>query len=278
GVFFSLLALCAYLRARRRGSEGAWRLTGLSFLALFLIKYNYALLWAAVVIANEALAEGRDRRAALARRLGRFLWPWNRSEATVGERVAAVYAYLVIVCLALGINAGYLLYAGILVATAIVVRRALRDRRALIDRWRALVPAVRAILATVVIPLWLWFLSPWPVHPKEILAFLRNRQTGPPLASLASLLYYPRTFLDDYSIAPFGVAVAVLALLALVLRLLARRSRLSGHGDRALLLAAGLSLLLPTLHAYKQERFLATAVPFLLLLAEVVAARLAFAL
>ncbi|HEY0780915.1 MAG TPA: hypothetical protein VGE98_00560, partial [Thermoanaerobaculia bacterium] len=64
GVFFSLLALCAYLRARRLGSEGAWRLAGLAFLALFLIKYNYALLWAAVAIANEVLALDRDGRAA----------------------------------------------------------------------------------------------------------------------------------------------------------------------------------------------------------------------
>jgi hypothetical protein len=52
GIFFSLLGLILYLRARRLGTPWAWRLAGLAALALFLVKYNYALLWGIAVLAN----------------------------------------------------------------------------------------------------------------------------------------------------------------------------------------------------------------------------------
>lgn len=278
GVFFSLLAFCCYLRARRRGGAAAWRLAGLVGLALFLVKYNYALIWGAAVAANELLRLSPESRAEARRRAARRLWPWGAGRGSTGARLIAVYLYIVAACTLLGINAGLALYAGLLVATVVIARRWRRDPAGMAAEWRRLPVAGRALAATVVLPLWVWFLSPHPVHPKEILAFLHNRETGPRLASLESLLYYPRAFLADYAPAPLGAAVLILLALALACRWAGVRRLAGGEPDRVLLLAAGLSFLLPTLHPYKEPRFLATAVPFALLAATALASRLAHSL
>jgi hypothetical protein len=311
GVFFSLAAFCCYLRARRRSDGAAWRLAGLAGLALFLIKYNYALILGVALAANELLRQSPARRTALWRFGARWLWPWRQGSRSA--KAIAVLVYLVALCMLLKVNVGYAIYAALVVATVVLARRARRDPAGLRAAWRDLPVAVRAVVATLILPLWIWFLSPWPVHPKEILAFLRNRDTGPPLASPASILYYPRAFVHDY--APAGLGVAVLALFALAVlgwiihrslrrdapwgvseaERTAQRAPTAGAGaplppgrrptgrlyvgepERALLLAAAVSVLLPTLHPYKEPRFLATAVPFVLLAAAWFASRLAHA-
>jgi hypothetical protein len=275
GVFFSLLAFCTYLRAHRRGGEAAWRLAGLAGLALFLIKYNYALLWAVAVATQEILCLTPERRAEIGRGIGRRLWPWGAGQGSL-SRVAAVYFYALTLCFLLGSNIGYPLYAGLLVATVVAVRRWWRDPAGVAARWRGLPVAVRAGAATVILPLWIWCLSPQPIHPKEIISFLRNRAAGPPLASLDGLLYYPRAFVADYAPAPLGAAILVLFALALLAPTIEGRGRrFFGEAHRVLLLTAGMSFLLATLHPYKASRFLATAVPFVLLAATGMASRLA---
>jgi len=209
-------------------------------------------------------------------RAARRLWPWRQGSRS--SKVIAVLLYLAALCVLLKVNVGYAIYVALLVATFVLVRRAWRDPAGIRTAWRGLPVAVRAVTATLILPLWCWFLSPLPVHPKEILAFLRNRDTGPPLASLASILYYPRAFVHDY--APAGLGVAILALFALALLgwiVLGRRVSF-GEPEQVLLLAAGISILLPTFHPYKEPRFLATAVPFILLAAAMLASRLAHAL
>jgi hypothetical protein len=278
GMFFSLLAFCCYLRARRRGGAAAWRLAGLAGLALFLVKYNYALIWGAAVAANEILRLSPESRAEVRRVAARRLWPWGAGRGSTGARVTAVYLYIVALCTLFGINAGLALYAGLLVATFVIARRWRRDPEGVAAWWWRRPVAGRAVVATVILPLWVWFLSPYPVHPKEILAFLHNRETGPRLASLESLLYYPRAFLHDYAPAPLGAAVLILLALALLCRWTGVRRLAGGEPNRVLLLAAGLSFLLPTLHPYKEPRFLATAVLFALLAATALASRLAHSL
>jgi hypothetical protein len=276
GVFVSLLAFCAYLRARRRGDAASWRLAGLAGLALFLVKYNYALILGAALAVNELIRLSSERRAGLWRFAARRLWPWGARRGSMAVQVTAVLVDLGIVCALLGVNVGYAIYAGLLIATAVLIRRAWRDPAGTRAAWRGLPVAVRAVASTLILPLWIWFLSPHPVHPKEILAFLHNRDTGPPLASLASILYYPRVVLHDGAPAILGGLVLALFALALVRGMVLGR-RLP-EPERVLLLAAGLSILLPTLHPYKEPRFLATAIPFVLLAAAMLASRLAHAL
>jgi hypothetical protein len=239
GIAFSLLALILYLRARRLGTERAWRAAGLAALALFLIKYNYALIWGLTV----AACEWRS-----------FRFPRSRKARLLGAGLG-----LLAVLVAAGVSVGGLLYAGLVIATVWLAVRWRRDREAVRTWWRSRTVPVRALLATVVIPLWIWCLSPAPIHPRNILAFLRNRSAGPPLFSLDSLLYYPRSLLHDFAALPaVGWGVLLLALVGLVVA--------RGPG-RVLAWAVGIGWLLPVLHPYKEPRFLATVVPLTFLLA-----------
>src|SRR4051794_8105544 len=216
GVFFSLAAFCAYLRARRLGGEGPWRLAGLAGLALFLIKYNYALIWGAAVAANEILRLSPEGRARLREEALRRLWPWGKRQGSPLSRVAAVFLYVITAAALLKVNVGYELYAALLVTTVWGVWHWWRDPAGAMAWYRGLPAAGRALIATVVLPLWVWFLSPRPVHPREILAFLRNRSTGLALASADTWLYYPRSFVRDDLPAPLGLVVLALLVLALI--------------------------------------------------------------
>lgn len=267
GVFFSLLAFCLYLRARRLGSPWAWRLAGLASLALFLVKYNYGLLWGIAVLANEVLRKSREERRELTRRIGRLFWP--APPRRPGRIVLAVWLWLLAVAAVLGINFGVGLYAGLVVGAVLVALRFKRDREGVRAWWRSLPVEIRAALETLVIPLWIWCLSPDPVHPKNIVAFLRNRATGPPLFSADSLLFYLRSLARDYTPDPL-LGWAVVALLAVSLVFL----RKGGEPFRFLALVALLGLALATFHPYKEPRFFATAAPFVLLLAAMAGSRL----
>ncbi len=270
GIFFSFLALALYLRARRLGMDRAWRLAGLAFLALFLVKYNYALIWGIAILANEIWRLPPDRQRALGRQMARLLRPWG--QPGVGRIVLAVWLDLLILALLLGINPGVGIYAGLAVGAVVLAVRFFRDQEALRRRWRTLPMEVRAALATVGIPLALWFLSPNPIHPKEIIAFLRNRAAGPPLLSSASLSYYFRSLLEDYAPAPF---LGGLVIIFLALSLLWRNTWNEDEPWRVLSLLTFLGLILATFHPFKEPRFFATTAPFVMLLAGISAARLA---
>ncbi|HVG09425.1 MAG TPA: hypothetical protein VNM67_17100 [Thermoanaerobaculia bacterium] len=245
GVVFTLLALGLYLRARRFETLRAWRLAGLASLALFLIKVNYALIWGLCVAVDQLWG----RRTEVLRGIRRLLWPWPG--ATRGQAALAVVLGLLLICAVVGINPGIGVYALILVFTGIAVARWQCFR----SWWQSLPPAPRALLETFVLPVWIWCLSPNPIHPKNIYAFLRNRATGPPLYSLESIGFYVRSLTTHYAPeAIIGVAVIGLAIVG------AWRSRVVA-------LLAGLGWLLATLHPYKEARFFATTAPFFFLLA-----------
>jgi hypothetical protein len=272
GIAFTALALALYLRGHRIGTPWAWRRAGLAALALVLVKVNYGLLWVLAVGAAELLALPAARRRELLRRVAKVLWPWPG--AGFARTLLAVYLDVILICGLAGVNFGVGIYAGIVVATVILLRALWRDRAALAARWRDLPEPVRQLAATFVLPLWLWFLSPDPIHPKTIVAFLRNRATGPLLFSAQSFLFYPRAFLDEYAALPaVGGATLLLAALGLVLAFWK-----GGFGHRLLALLALLGLLLATLHPYKEPRFLATTAPFLTLLAGLGLASCVFAL
>lgn len=249
GVAFTLLALALYLRAKRIGTLWSWRLAGLASLGLFLIKVNYALIWGLCVAVDQFLDLPRERRLEAVRWVRRLLWPWPG--ATRGQAALAVVLDLLLICAVVGLNPGVGVYVLLLVFTGIAIARWQRFR----SWWHSLPPAPRALLETFVLPIWIWCLSPHPIHPKSVYAFLRNRATGPPLYSLESIGYYARSMVTHY--APemiLGLLVIGFALLGV------KRSRVVA-------LLAGLGWLLATIHPYKEPRFFATTVPFLFLLA-----------
>lgn len=261
GIALSLAAVGFYLRARRLETAWPCRLAGLALLSLFLVKYNYFLILGLALLASEVWRRWPFRLSGLS-------WPgW-----TPGRILLAAYLGLLLLVALLGFNPGVGIYAGLVVGAGVLAVRWRRDRESLKERWRALPVAARALLAALVAPLWLWCLSPSPIHPRSILAFLRNRSEGPPVLSAGSFLFYPRSLVEDYSPQPIlGLPVIAFALASL---LMLRRS----EGWRPVVLTGFLGLALATLHPYKEPRFLATTVPFLLLASALAFARLAHAL
>ena len=261
GAALALAAFALYARALRRETRRAYGAAGIAALVLLLVKYNYGLLWLIAVAAHQVLRLSPEGRSGLRRRAGNWLWPWRSGRR--GRIALAVVLYLIAGCALARVNVGYAVYALLLggaVALALAWRR---DRARLAARWRALPPAVAALLATVVLPLWIWFLSPHPVHPKAVFAFLRNRPGGQ--AGLAALLTYPRSLLADYAPAPaLGAVLLAGALLGAVLALRRREQRNGPAGALALLALVGLAL--TTLHPFKEPRFLFTVAPFVTLL------------
>lgn len=259
GVVLTLLALALYLRARRLGSPASWRWAGAASLVLFFVKYNYAVvLWTALAV-DEVLRLGRDGRRRLGWTARSILWPWPTRRP--GRVTLAVYLYALAVAALAGVNPGVGIYAGLVVGAVLLAVAWIRRRPALLDWWTSLPSRGRALLQTVVLPLWLWCLSPSPIHPKSIAAFLRNRATGPELGTLDALLFYPRSLIADY--APHAaVGVALLAALGVSLGLLRRAE----PSLRTLACVGFLGLALATLHPYKEPRFLATTAPLLMLL------------
>jgi hypothetical protein len=267
GVAAVLLTLGATLRALRTEAGGgdraalrAWTWAAVATLALLLVKFNYGVLWLVSLAVWQALEATSLARRAFAARARAWLWPrggpWQRWLAPSYLAVLAVLAVA-------GTNPGIGVYAGLLIASGWLVRAWRRDPDALRQRWQELPLRLRAFVLGLVAPLWLWWLSPRPIHPKEIFAFLRNRPGDPwSLARLPDqLLYYPRSFVLDW-MPSLAVGLVVLAL-AVVAMAAWRRS----PGARLLLVATAMHVALIGVHAYRQQRFLATAVPLLLLAA-----------
>lgn len=259
GAALSIALLAAWLAARRRGDLGAWRRASLLLLALFFVKSNYALLAGVALALHAALDAGGERRRALLARL-------RGAVLDSGWRAPARWLALVVaaagVSLAAGRNPGGLLYGALIVATVALVRahgRALLSPGILLARWA---PPARALVECFAIPVWLWCLSPDPVHPRNLIAFLVNRESAFAGDRLEAALFYPRVLAGQFAPAT-GLGWTLVALAALGAALGLRRPGPS----RGLASAALVGVALVALHPLKEPRFVATVAPAVLLLA-----------
>jgi hypothetical protein len=259
GAALSVALLGAWLAARRRGDLRAWRRAGLILLALCLVKPNYALLAGAALALHAAADAGAQRRRELGARLRREVFGagWRAP-----ARWAALVLALAVLSLAAGRNPGGLLYGALVVSTLAIVgargRSLLRPEAALA---RLGAPA-RALVETFVVPLWLWCLSPDPIHPRNVIAFLVNRESTFAGSGLESAAFYPRVLAEQFAPAA-GLGWTLVALAVAGLGAALRRS----GPPRALALVAGVGVALVALHPMREPRFVATVAPAVLLLA-----------
>jgi hypothetical protein len=268
GAALAVAGFAAWLGARRRDTVGAWRTAGLLLLALFFVKSNYfALLAGGLAVAAWIELGAAGRRAALGRARAAVLERGWSSPA----RWAAIALLLSGLLLASGRNPGGLIYGCLVLGAGFWAVRRWR-RRGIARPAPAPGGAVRALVPTLVAPIWVWCLSPDPIHPRNLISFLRNRSGDLPPLSAEALAFYPRAFVSQLAAAPaLGVALGLLALAGLAL--VARR----GDPARPLASVAAVGFLATAGHSLKEARFLATVAPFLLLLAALPLARAALA-
>lgn len=260
GTALALLAAALWLRAVRCQTVGAWRAAGLALLALFWTKFNYALLLGAGLAVGEFWVADAAARAAAAQRFLPWLWPgrggrpvdWARPLVAVGLALAA----------ALGANPGPALYLLLLALTAVLLARAWRSRRAPWAGLAALPSRTRGLVEGLALPLWIWALSPSPLHLKSLFAFLRNRPADAGQGEARGLVDYLGLWAGEYAVSQ-SVGFALLAAAALALAVSVRQA----PAARRLAAVAAVGFALTVLHPYHEARFFATVSPFVLLVA-----------
>jgi hypothetical protein len=257
GAALTAAALAAYLRARRLGTLAAWRLCGILLLLLFFTKYNYFLLGGTALALHAWLELDRGERWA---RLNRARDTIVRGGWRSPVRWAALVGAFSIALFLAGENPGNLIYGAIVLATVLCLSLQWKSFGLWRDRLREQPPARRALIETLAIPLWFWSLSPRPIHPRNVFAFLRNRPGDLPVLSAEALSFQPERWVIEY-FAPWSVGV-VASLVALPFLALALAR---GGARRALALAALVGFVAVSLHPMKEARFLATVAPALLL-------------
>jgi hypothetical protein len=268
GAFLLALTMCLHFRALRDDAP-RWLLkaAGTSTTALVLCKYNYGLLWLAPLALHEWISLPPATRADM---IGRA-WASARSRHWL-RPFPLIMAGSFLAILAIQVTGGGVLdlagrrisvrsagnpaYAFYVVAFAWAIVR-LRRAGGLGEVMRRMSPRQAILTSTVVIPLAIWFLVPYPNRVRALIGFAVNRDSGIPLLSWEALSFYPRAFVLDYSPAPL-VGWIVWALALLPPRLLTGRRGLRGDPAGLLLLALWVGLIATAGHHYRQPRFLFT--------------------
>lgn len=265
GAFFTLLALVLYLRAVKRATSRDWRIAAGAGVFLFFVKYNYGLSFLLVAGLHQVLIGRPERGWRLAHMLRQWLWPWRGDSGWRKLGAGMLYALLVLALLGQTISSW--IYYFVILATLILALRWHMDGRRLLGWIRGLAMPARAGVELVLLPVWIWFLSPSPVHVRAFLGFLQNRSTEASWKD--ALAFYPMAFVGDYvEDARVGVLVLMAAVVGGVW--VSRGS----VGWKMLSLTTAVMVLLAVVHPYKLPRFLFTAVPLLFLLAGLGMARL----
>ena len=211
GAFLLALTIAFHARCAGPGATRPWLVAaGASTAALFLLKYNYGLLWLAALVANEWFRLAHDRRAfwraraAAWMRAGGLLRPLPLFLTSALLALAAIVGTGGLEFTAFGRRVsihspGNPAYALLVILTAWIAIAVVRDPAGWRARWGSLSERHRVLLATIGVPLLVWFLIPWPNRVRALADFVANRQSGPSPWSLEGLLYYPRVFASDYS-------------------------------------------------------------------------------
>jgi hypothetical protein len=266
----ALLVLLAFVFAgvdvEGRSGRRFGRLAGIATGALFLLKYNYALLWIAPLAIVEWSRLPADVHGAWRARLAAWLAAgrWRRplplaigawALLLVGVALTGGFAFEAYgrrVSMRSWGNPGY----GLLVAcTAWALVAWAKHRARWRARWHELPERTRALIAWAGVPILVWLLIPYPNRVKALAGFVANRATGPSPFSVDGLLYYPRAFANDY--APDPVAGWVVLALAL-----APPRRGASVAARLAWWSLIIGLAATWLHRYHDPRFLFTVAPF----------------
>ncbi len=262
GACTTLLALYAYLRAVESPTRAAWRGVGLALTAVFFTKYNYWLLVAIALAADQVLARpgeagrlcGRVMRRGVSRAwlVGQLRHPLTYALAGTAAFAIAVVAIGGFKGTILGIDItapadASLLFPVYVVLVARVVLWYLRQGR---TRMVEAGPAAHGVVAAHVLPLSVWFLLP---HRLAYFLFYLSPANSPRAraAVAESVAFYIGRIAEDYHAWAATAWVAAMFALVVVPGLVGRRR----PGASVLPLLVVVAAVLTVLHPHQLSRF-----------------------
>jgi hypothetical protein len=277
GALIQLLVLLSYARYCHKPSAGTARLFAISLTVLFFTKYNYFFLLVAPLVLYEWLE--RTSGWSAGRRLT-VLWQWTRQilSSPTGALIG-VYAVVLLLIVRTGgfdfnilgqrISVHTIGNTGQIVLYLILGRVWYLHRRGRIDWVRAMSadPRVPALLFWLVVPVTIWFASPYPNHIRDFANLVINRPLGEATVE-AGLATYGDALRTAYFYNGWVLAVVV-ALFTVAAAQYLRQPPLM----RWLILAIPLQLTVIAVHQTRFPRFLLLTVVLLCLAASSEAGR-----
>ena len=260
GAAVQLLVLLSYTLYREHPGPRAARLFAVALTTLFFTKYNYFFLLVVPLVLYEWLERTSGQHAS--RRLGSI---WHRTRSAIASPAGACIAIYLVALVLIVRTGGFEFHigghrisvhtignTGQVVLYVLLARVWYLHRRRRID-WPRIIgldPLVRPLLLWFVVPVAIWFASPYPNHIRDFANLVINRPLGEPTveSGLATYMEALRTtyFYSD----------AVLGGVALAFVISVLRFRKHSPPMQVLLIAVPLQLAVIALHQTRFPRFL----------------------
>jgi hypothetical protein len=260
GAAVQLFVLLSYALYREHPSSRGARLFAVALTTLFFTKYNYFFLLMVPLVLYEWLERTAGQSAS--RRLTTI---WHRTHTVVSSPAGAFIA-IYIVALALIVRTGGFDFhvgghrisvhtignTGQVVLYVLLARLWYLHRRRRID-WPRIIgmdPRVRPLLLWFVVPVAIWFASPYPNHIRDFANLVINRPLGEPTVE-SGLATYTEALRTTYF-----YCEAVLWCVALAFVIAVVRFRKHSPAMQVLLIAVPLQFAVIALHQTRFPRFL----------------------
>jgi hypothetical protein len=225
GAFAQLVVILCYVRYRQQPTAKTARAFAVSLTILFFTKYNYFFLLVVPLVIYEWLERTSDKSTA---RLA-TLWRWGRRVVSSPTGLLLViYVAVLLIILRFGgfdahlfgrrISVHTIGNTGHVVLYVLLARLWYLHRRRRID-WGRLASAdlrIRPLLLWFVLPVTIWFASPYPNHIRDFANLVFNRPLGEAtvgggLAAYLDVLrtsYFYSPWVLAFVLAAFGVAAS----------------------------------------------------------------------
>jgi len=266
GTLLLLLATLFYTKYVKTDSSKYLKLTCIFTVALFFCKYNYGLMWIIPLAINEAWRESLLSRKNIKNGFSRLI-QFGRNKPFFATFLIIYTCFLISIIISGGFvwhiagqkisvtSLGNPVFFLIIILIILFLIKAKRNIALVRNIWQQLELKYRLFFLIVVLPVFVWMLV--PAHIKGFFSFVQNRSSGLPFFSEENLLFYFRSFIEQYSTSEV-IGLIVLALSIIPLFFLNKYF----PKNRIIYLVFATGLIVSVLHPYKGPRFFFTVAPF----------------
>ncbi len=266
GTLLLLIAVLFYIKYVKTDSSKYLKLTCIFTIVLFFCKYNYGIMWIIPLVINEAWRESLLSRENIKNGFSKLI-QFGRNKPFFATFLIMYICFLLSIIISGGFiwhiagqkisvtSLGNPVFFLIIILIILFLIKPKRNIALVRNIWQPLVLKYRLFVLIVVLPIFIWMLV--PTHIKGFFNFVQNRSSGIPFFSGENLLFYFRTFVEQYSTSEV-IGLIVLALSIIPLFFLNKYL----PQNRIIYLVLAIGLIVSVLHSYKAPRFFFTVVPF----------------